>query len=69
MRHRQGVPECNPAPQTPATRFRAAAVVYLQAIENTQKTLASVTQTSGDTGHGDQQRLFQRAVLRRFLLA
>ena len=44
-------------------------MVGLQAVENTQKTLAGVTQTGGNTGHGDQQRLFQRAVLCRFLLA
>lgn len=69
MRHRQGAPECNPALQTQAAPLGTACVVHLQAIENTQETSTGVAQTGGNTGHRHQQRLFQRAVLRRFLLA
>ncbi len=68
MRHRSGVPECNLAPQTPTALFGAVVMVYLQAVENTQKTLTGVAQTGGNTGHRHQQRLFQRAVLCGLLL-
>ncbi len=69
MRQRQGVPERNPPPQTTAARFRAVVAAYTQAVEYTQKTSAGVAQTGRDTGHGHQQRLFQRAVLGSLLLA
>lgn len=68
MRQRQGVPERNPPSQTTTARFRAVVAVYPQAIEYTQKTSAGVAQTGRDTGHGHQQRLFQRAVLGSLLL-